>query len=71
MTKMGRPSKEDRLKESRSKANTKYIKKAYNRIEIKLRKDTESDMIQFLHSKESIQAYIKTLIKKDMENHQK
>lgn len=67
MAKMGRPSKEDKLRASRCKANVKYIRKAYSRFEIRLRKDTEADIIEWLESKESVNSYLKALIRKDME----
>ena len=57
MAKMGRPSKEDKLK---------YIDMLTS-LKNRLRKDTESDIIEWLESKESVNSYLKALIRKDME----
>ena len=47
-----------------------YIKNNYRRWEIKVHKEHDPEMVAFLESKENVQAYIKELIKKDMENNQ-
>ena len=43
----------------------------YKRFEIKVRKDTETDIIEHLSSKPSVQAYIKELIRKDIESNER
>lgn len=53
-------------KEARNRATIKYQSKVYKRFAVRLRKDTESDMIKFLESKEAINKYLKDLIRQDM-----
>ena len=52
---------------SRIKATNKWNKKTYYNVSIRIRKDNEIDIIKWLESKESKNAYIIGLIKKDME----
>lgn len=54
-----------RLKKSQSV--TKYIKNAYRRWEVKVHKEHDADMVEFLEAKDNVQAYIKELIRRDME----
>ena len=51
---------------AQNRATTKFIKKTYKRYELKLRKDTESDLIQELDKKESVNSYLKNLVIADM-----
>lgn len=51
--------------EAQKKAVIKYDQKTYKRLVIRVRKD--SDILEWLEKKESIQGYILELIKKDME----
>ena len=55
------------MNESRIKATNKWNKKTYYSVSIRIRKDNEIDIIKWLESKESKNAYIIGLIKKDME----
>lgn len=58
-----------RIKERKKRESvymTKLIKESYKRYEIKVRLDTEQDIIEHLASKPSVQAYIKELVRKDM-----
>lgn len=55
------------MNESRIKATNKWNKKTYYNVSIRIRKDNETDIIKWLESKESKNAYIIGLIKKDME----
>ena len=55
------------MNESRIKATNKWNKKTYYNVSIRIRKDNEIDIIEWLESKESKNAYIIGLIKKDME----
>lgn len=57
-------------KAKRSAIQNKYIKEHYRRWQIKCHKTYESDLVAFLENKENVQAYIKELIRKDMENNQ-
>lgn len=49
-----------------TKAKAKYDKKTYKTYLIKIRKDTESNLIEKLESVESKQGYIKNLILNDL-----
>lgn len=51
--------------EAQKKAVIKYDQKTYKRLVIRVRKD--SDILEWLEKKDSIQGYILELIKKDME----
>lgn len=55
------------MNESRIKATNKWNKKTYYNVSIRIRKDNEIDIIKWLESKGSKNAYIVGLIKKDME----
>lgn len=46
-------------------ATAKYVKKTYKRFEIRLRKDTDIDLINYLESKESVNKYLIDLIRED------
>ena len=54
----------------RTEVQCRYIKKSYRRFEVRVHKEHEKEMYEFVESKENVQAYIKELIKKDMENNQ-
>lgn len=54
---------------SRIKATNKYNKKTYYNVSIRVRKDTQKDIIEWLDAQKSKNDYIINLIKKDMENH--
>lgn len=47
-------------------ASNKYKKKTYKRYLLQVRKDTQSDIIEKLESVKSKNAYILSLIKKDL-----
>lgn len=51
---------------AQQKATIKYLKKAYQRYTIRVRKDDEKDIIDKLESVGSINKYVKDLIKADM-----
>lgn len=51
--------------DAQKKAVIKYDQKTYKRLVIRVRKD--SNILEWLEKKESIQSYILELIKKDME----
>lgn len=55
--------------ESRIKATNKWNKKTYYNVSVRIRKDSQMDIIQWLDSQKSKNDYIIKLIKKDMENH--
>lgn len=55
------------MNDSRIKATNKWNKKTYYNVSIRIRKDNEIDIIKWLESQESKNAYIIGLIKKDME----
>lgn len=52
--------------EAKIRANRKYNEKTYRNFRFNVRYDTESDIIELLESKESVNAYILDLIKQDM-----
>ena len=52
--------------ESQLKANKKYNEKIYRDYKLRVRKDNQSKMIEWLNSKKSINSYILGLIEKDM-----
>lgn len=52
--------------EAQLKANKKYNEKIYRDYKIRVRKDNQSKMIEWLNSKKSINSYIIGLIEKDM-----
>ena len=52
---------------SQIKASNKYDKKTYRQILLKIRKDNE-EVLRWLDSKESKNAYILELIQKDIKN---
>lgn len=53
-----------------SQYQANYIKENMKRVEIKIDKRNCQDMIDWLNGKDNVQAYIKDLIRKDMEAHQ-
>ncbi len=52
----------------KSEAQAKYDAKAARRYGLKLNKTNDADIIRKLDSVDSIQGYIKQLIRKDIEN---
>lgn len=54
------------MNESRIKATNKWNKKTYYNVSIRIRKDNEMDIIKWLDSQDSKNAYIIGLIKNDM-----
>lgn len=52
--------------EAQLKANKKYNEKIYRDYKLRIRKDNQSKMIEWLNSKKSINSYIIGLIEKDM-----
>ena len=52
--------------EAQLKANKKYNEKIYRDYKIRIRKDNQLKMIDWLSSKKSINSYIIGLIEKDM-----
>lgn len=52
--------------EAQLKANKKYNEKIYRDYKLRVRKDNQSKMIEWLNSKKSINSYIIDLIEKDM-----
>lgn len=53
---------EHKIGTAQTKASIKYRRKTYRVFQLKLRYDTEKDLIEFLESKDSINSYIKKLI---------
>ena len=52
--------------QNKIKRNSEYDKNNVKQITLKLNMNTESDLIEFLDTKENKQGYIKELIRKDM-----
>ena len=55
------------MNDSRIKATNKWNKKTYYNVSVRIRKDNEIGIIKWLEAKESKNAYIIGLIRKDME----
>ncbi|MBR2159980.1 MAG: hypothetical protein IJ938_01560 [Clostridia bacterium] len=55
-------------KEAKRRASAKYDKANTKGIYLKLNKNTDADIIEYLEEVENVQGYIKTLIRKDMDN---
>lgn len=53
---------------AQSRASAKYDKAHTKGIYLKLNKETDADIIEYLEEVENVQGYIKTLIRKDMDN---
>ena len=53
---------------AQSRASAKYDKANTKGIYLKLNKNTDADIIEYLEEVENVQGYIKTLIRKDMDN---
>lgn len=66
LTKKQLEKKELEQKKRKSEYMVKLIKESYKRFEIRFKLDSESDIIEHLASKPSVQAYIKKLIRNDM-----
>lgn len=52
--------------EAQLKANKKYNEKIYRDYKLRVRKDNQSKIIEWLNSQKSINSYIIGLIEKDM-----
>lgn len=57
-------------KQARSEAVIKYVRKNYKRYDFKVHNEKDADIVAFMETKENKQAYIRELIRKDMENNQ-
>lgn len=55
-------------KEAKRRAQAKYDKTHTKGIYLKLNKETDAEIIEYLEEVENVQGYIKTLIRKDMDN---
>lgn len=66
LTKAQLEKKEKERKARESAYKVKLIKESYKRFEIKIRLDDEADMINHLLKTGNVQAYIKGLIRADM-----
>jgi hypothetical protein len=53
---------------AQSRASAKYDKAHTKGIYLKLNLETDKDIIEYLEEVENVQGYIKTLIRKDMDN---
>ena len=67
LTKAQLEKKEQERRARESAYKVKLIKESYKRFEIKIRLDDEADMIEHLLATGNVQAYIKGLIRADME----
>lgn len=52
--------------EAKKAAKARYDAKTAKHISLKLNKNTDADMIEFLEKQEKIQTYLKRLIREDM-----
>lgn len=55
-----------RYSEAQKQAQARYDKVNVRRIVLKLVRNTDGDLIEWLESKDNIQGYIKNLIRNDM-----
>ena len=62
---MGRP-----VTEARRRANAKYDSANTKQYHLKLNLNTDADIIEYFEGKESVQGYIKRLIREDMMKNQ-
>lgn len=53
--------------ENKIKYNADYVKNNVLQVMVKINRNTEADLIEFLDTKENKQGYIKSLIRADME----
>ena len=53
----------------RAKYEIEYRKKNVKQVMCKLNRNTDPDLIEWIESKENMQGYLKSLIRKDMEGH--
>lgn len=63
-------AQEKALQEQKKKRyvyRAKHMKEHYKRFEIRARLEYDQDIIEHLNTKESVNAYLKDLIRKDME----
>ena len=54
--------------EKRVQYETQYIRENQRQFMLKVNRKIDPDMIDWLESKENVQAYLKDLIRKDMES---
>ena len=55
------------VSEKRAQYEIKYIRENQRQFMLKVNKKLDPDMVAWLESKENVQAYLKDLIRKDME----
>lgn len=55
--------------ENKAKYNADYVKNNVVQIMVKVNRNTEADLVEFLDTIENKQGYIKSLIRADMEAH--
>lgn len=55
------------VSEKRKKYEIDYIKQNQRQFMLKVNRKTDPDMVDWLESQENVQAYLKDLIRKDME----
>jgi hypothetical protein len=55
--------------ENKAKYNAEYVKNNVIQIMVKVNRNTEADLVEFLDTIENKQGYIKSLIRADMEAH--
>lgn len=58
---------EEKKNKSRGAYMTGYVKKTYDRYEVRINKKNESDLVEWLNKIPNVQKYIKDLIRKDMQ----
>ena len=57
-----------KLTDAKREAIKRYDAKNTKQIHLKLNLNTDADLLEWLAKQDSVQGYIKSLIKKDMEN---
>ena len=55
--------------QNKVKYNQDYVKNNVLQVMVKINRNTEADLVDFLDTKENKQGYIKSLIRADMEAH--
>lgn len=56
------------LTESQKKSQAKYVQQYQRQFMLKVNRRTEPDLLDWLEKQESVQTYLKELIRKDMES---
>ena len=59
------------VSEHQKQYNSGYVKENLRQFMLKVNRKLDPDMVEWLESKDNVQAYLKELIRKDMESNRK